>query len=245
MDERVKGIVLRARDYKESDKILTLLTFEKGKISVKARGAKKAKSKLKAFCQPFCFADFELVDSKIMPILSGANAIDMYFDLVVDYDKYALSSSVLEICDKICVEGQDYSSLLLTSIKCINEIAYTTTSPKLLIAKFIIEVLKEEGVIFSFNSCCNTCGKELLDADTFINLSSGEIVCGNCKLLYNEKLNRPEIEIIKTLLSNDFSAFSEFNFPDKEIGDTLEILNKNLSYRCDIKINSLDKKKIK
>ena len=54
MDERVKGIVLRARDYKESDKILTLLTFEKGKISVKARGAKKAKSKLKAFCQPFC-----------------------------------------------------------------------------------------------------------------------------------------------------------------------------------------------
>ena len=34
----VKGIVLRANDSKESDKILTVLTLEMGKITVIAKG---------------------------------------------------------------------------------------------------------------------------------------------------------------------------------------------------------------
>ena len=63
MDTTVKGIVLKTKDYKDSDKLVTILTLEKGKILVKARGVKKTKSKLKAFCQSFCFADFELVSS--------------------------------------------------------------------------------------------------------------------------------------------------------------------------------------
>lgn len=245
MDERVKGIVLKTRDYKESDKILTLLTLEKGKISVKARGVKKPKSKLKAFCQPFCFADFELINSKIMYILSGASSIDMYFDLVLDYDKYILASSVLEICDKVCVEGQDYSSLLLSAIKCINEITYTSISSKLLISKFIIEVLREEGVIFNLDSCQN-CGKELSKNESlFMNLTTGEIVCKGCKSLNNVELKVQEVEILKTLISNDFDSLTGYDFSDKEVSNLLDTLHKNLSYRCDIKINSLDKKKIK
>ena len=36
----VKGIVLRANDSKESDRILTVLTAEMGKISVVAKGAR-------------------------------------------------------------------------------------------------------------------------------------------------------------------------------------------------------------
>lgn len=50
MGEAVKlqAIVLNRVDYKESDRILTLLSPEKGKLTVSARGVKKQASKLRA-----------------------------------------------------------------------------------------------------------------------------------------------------------------------------------------------------
>ena len=44
---KAKGIVLFSRDYQESDKLLTILTLEYGKITVKAKSVRTAKSKLK------------------------------------------------------------------------------------------------------------------------------------------------------------------------------------------------------
>lgn len=41
MHMRTKALVLRAVDYKESDKILTLLTQESGKLTASARGCRK------------------------------------------------------------------------------------------------------------------------------------------------------------------------------------------------------------
>ena len=85
MDTIVKGIVLKTKEYKDNDKLLTILTLEKGKILVKARGVKKSKSKLKAFCQSFCFADFELVSSSAGFVLSLCSArgekCGLYHDL--------------------------------------------------------------------------------------------------------------------------------------------------------------------
>ena len=56
---KAKGLVLFSRDYAESDKLLTILTLEYGKITVKAKSVRTAKSKLKMYTQSFCFADFE------------------------------------------------------------------------------------------------------------------------------------------------------------------------------------------
>lgn len=38
---KLKGIVCKITEYKEADKILTLLTYEKGKVQVIAKGVKK------------------------------------------------------------------------------------------------------------------------------------------------------------------------------------------------------------
>ena len=47
MQHVVNAVMLRASDYNENDKILTLLTAEKGKITAGIKGVKKAAAKLK------------------------------------------------------------------------------------------------------------------------------------------------------------------------------------------------------
>ena len=45
--QQVNGLILRGRDYKEADQLLTVYTREQGKITVQARGVKKTASKLR------------------------------------------------------------------------------------------------------------------------------------------------------------------------------------------------------
>ena len=62
MHTRTKALVLRAVDYKESDKILTLFTQDMGKLTVSARGCRKKGSPLAAACQLLVWSEMVLYD---------------------------------------------------------------------------------------------------------------------------------------------------------------------------------------
>ena len=53
MEIKVNALVLRAADYGENDKILTLLTAERGKLTAGIKGVRKSGAKLKFAAQPF------------------------------------------------------------------------------------------------------------------------------------------------------------------------------------------------
>ena len=62
MHTTTKTLVLRSVDYKESDKILTLLTQDLGKVTASARGSRKKGSPLAAGCQLLCWSEMVLYD---------------------------------------------------------------------------------------------------------------------------------------------------------------------------------------
>ena len=55
-----QGLVLREVNYKESDKLLTVLTAEGGKRTVKARGCRRKGSPLAAAAQLLVYSDMTL-----------------------------------------------------------------------------------------------------------------------------------------------------------------------------------------
>ena len=55
-----QGIVLRETNYKEADKILTVLTRDWGKRTVKARGCRRKNSKLTAASQLLVYSELTL-----------------------------------------------------------------------------------------------------------------------------------------------------------------------------------------
>ncbi|OWR29488.1 DNA repair protein RecO [Saccharibacillus sp. O23] len=55
---RLEGIVIRAMDYGETNKIITLCTQTHGKIGVLVRGAKKVKSRHASLTEPFTYGVF-------------------------------------------------------------------------------------------------------------------------------------------------------------------------------------------
>ena len=58
MEVKVNALVIKAVDYKDNDRILTLYSLEKGKITAGIKGVKKAGAKLKFASEPFCFSEY-------------------------------------------------------------------------------------------------------------------------------------------------------------------------------------------
>ena len=55
-----KGVVLRETETRDADKILTLLTAERGKLSVIARGVCRKGCKFAACAQPLAYSEWTL-----------------------------------------------------------------------------------------------------------------------------------------------------------------------------------------
>ena len=72
------GLVLKETRYKESDRIITLLTPGLGVISASAQSSLRLKSKLFSACGLFCYSEFVLVPGRNMYTVREADVKNVF-----------------------------------------------------------------------------------------------------------------------------------------------------------------------
>ena len=77
----VRGIVLRVTDYNDRDAILTLLSQDQGKLTVKARGLRRKNSPLIAPCQLLAFGEFTLFEYRGSYTINETHSIELFHDI--------------------------------------------------------------------------------------------------------------------------------------------------------------------
>lgn len=97
----LRAIVLRTRPLGEKDRVLVLLSAEKGKTSATARGARNPKSKLAAIAQPFTLAKFLIAHGRSLDIVAQAEVERAHTHLAGDLLKTAWASYFCELADVI------------------------------------------------------------------------------------------------------------------------------------------------
>ena len=113
------GIVLRETKYQEADKILTVLTRDYGKQTVKARGCRRKNSRLAAGCQLLVYSELTLNEHGPFLTVTEADPLDQFWSLRQDLDLLALGSYFAEVCETTVQEGEESGavlSLLLNSL---------------------------------------------------------------------------------------------------------------------------------
>ena len=100
----VKGIVLRAVDTKESDKILTILTSA-GKVPVVAKGARSRKSRVTACTQLLAYSELTLSESHGWQYLSEGSTIELFEGVRRDIELLSLASYFAELTEAAALEA--------------------------------------------------------------------------------------------------------------------------------------------
>lgn len=83
-----QGIVLRETNYKEADKILTVLTRDWGKRTVKARGCRRKNSKLTAASQLLVYSELTLSERGEFTTLTEADPLEQFWSVRQDLETW-------------------------------------------------------------------------------------------------------------------------------------------------------------
>ena len=100
------GLVLRRSKVGETDRIISLLTQEHGKISCVAKGVRKITSSKRAFLEPGNIVKVFLVKTNSLPLLTQATLDDDCSKMPATLDKFRQLSQVLEIYERLFVEQE-------------------------------------------------------------------------------------------------------------------------------------------
>lgn len=112
-----QAIVLRRVNYGESDRVVTLLTKNNGKISVFAKSARKQKSRLSGGIELLSISEIGYIDGKSgLKALTSANLLKHFDGIVKDIEKTKQVFDALKQVEKLSDDGagQEYYDPLET-----------------------------------------------------------------------------------------------------------------------------------
>lgn len=232
----VTGIVLNSMQYKEKDKLIHIFTVELGNITASLKGVASAKAKLKFAGQPFCFAKFDLTKSHDFYVVKNVELIDTFFDLTLDYDKYLLSSSMLEICNSILKPNIISESLFLSLIKTLQNIVYKNIDLDLSILKFYIALLEIVGYKLNFDNCDN-CDMKFI-GDIKFDFMSGTFRCSNCS--GGVKINKQIFTSLKIVANTPLERLHTIKLNSGCIKDCVKLIITNICNKLNFKFKSIN-----
>ena len=120
-----RGLVLREVSYKEADKILTVLTAEGGRRTVRARGCRRKGSPLAASAQLLTYSDMTLFEYRDHFTLNEAESLQQFWRVKADVVKLSLASYFAEVMEAVAVEGRPdpaLLSLILNSLYALDQL---------------------------------------------------------------------------------------------------------------------------
>ncbi len=176
-----EAVILRARDFGEADRLLTLFTLTNGKVTAKVRGARKPKSRLAGATLPLTHAEVMLWQGRSnIHTLTQAVSRDAYAPLRDDLRRLALANLAAEMVDLLTEEGSPSSETYVALLQTMALIAYGE-APALAAYSLAFRMLRAAGLLAPLRRCAD-CGRAL-DAGRAIAWSAARaaFVCGECR----------------------------------------------------------------
>jgi len=174
----IKGLVLRVSAYKETDAIITLLTSDHGKISVKARGLRRKNSPLIAPCQLLAYGEFTLFEYKNMYTINEAHSIELFRPLHKDLQRLTLGTYFAQVAEVLSQEDLPNPELLSLVLNCLHMLCDENTSETVIKAVFELRCARLAGYEPDLTGC-HRCGAEYPDR---LDISQGVLECSACRM---------------------------------------------------------------
>lgn len=175
MEFKADALLLRAVDYGENDRMVTLLTAERGKIAASLKGVRKAGARLRFAAQPFCFAEYVFAARGGRNTVTSAALHDGFYALCEDVTRYYAAAVVTETCDRISLEGMQAAPLLVAAVTALEGLC---ADEPLALLTFLLAALAYAGYPVK-TGACPACGRVPAGRMRF-SFADGAFFCDEC-----------------------------------------------------------------
>lgn len=211
---RTHALILRRRDHREADRLLTVITPEHGKFDVVAYGARKPNSRKTGHVELFTLADM-LVDMHRTPAaLSQVEMLAPYEAIRNDLTLGAYAAYAVELLDDFTESGDSDLHGLFELLRDTLARLCTHPEPLLVLRYYELHLLAQVGFQPDLSYCVLT-GEEIQPQDQFFSFADGGIVSPEGARL---RANLPSISfralrVLRNLQRNEWNAMAALHLP--------------------------------
>lgn len=178
MVEKVTGIVIRETNVSEADKILTVLTNEKGKISIRARNIRRSKSVALAGARFLCYSDFVIGKGNDIYFLRQCTPIETFYGISEDVVKLSLATYLGQITAETIPEGVVNTELISLLLNTFYVLSKKNLDLKKVKTVYEFRLMGEQGYMPSL-LVCEKCGEKIFPMR--FDVENGQIYCSCCE----------------------------------------------------------------
>lgn len=210
MNKEVEGIILLETKYKESSKILQILTKEYGVIGVIAKNALSIKSLLRVKTEKYIYGKFNIFykEGKLSNLIS-VDVLNYFERLRSDIVLIGYLNYLCDLTYQVTksYDGIELFGLLINALTKINDGLDEVVITNILELKYLDYL----GVKINLDNC-NKChsSKNIVT----LNIDAGGFICKNC--YHNEYLVNPKtISMIRKYYYVDLSSITKLNISEE------------------------------
>ena len=143
---KIEGIILKRRNLGEADRVLTILSKESGKISIKAPGVRKIHSRRSSHVELLNHSLFTIYSSSksFMPIVTEAQTLEDFSPIKNNLHKIGYAYYICELINGLCAENQENRSVFFHLKSTLLALSKTADAVNL-VKKFEKDLLRELG----------------------------------------------------------------------------------------------------
>lgn len=186
---QTNAIVLKRKDFRERDRLVTFFTEDFGKIQAQAISVKKFESKLAGHLEPFLHTRIMIANGRRIDKIAGSVTIHPYRHIRTSAIGVTLASHLAEIVDAFTRDhAADPFTFALLRDTLAEYDTLLTEEPKsrrkltLLFDRFLLHFVAAQGFQLHPHRC-STCGKLLGENATFS--PSGGMMCTRHPILFD------------------------------------------------------------
>jgi len=179
--ETLQGVVLRYANYRERDRMLTLLTPDHGRVDVVSHGCRRPKSQLLTGSEMFVHGEFVVFQNRDRFTLTACAPTDTFYPLRLDSYQLTCATYLLNLAQAAAQPEQPAQGLYTLLLKGLYRLAYGTDDAPLAVTNaFLLLFAAEIGYRPRLNHCAR-CGKPLpADRGARLDIAAGGLCCDEC-----------------------------------------------------------------
>ncbi|MDD5606071.1 MAG: DNA repair protein RecO [Patescibacteria group bacterium] len=238
---KTAGIVIRKINVGEADRILTILTRDRGKLRVVARGVRKPRAKLAGFTDMFAYNELELAEGKNFDVVTSAVTVERFVGDQTPLETIGVMYYCCELVDKLIEEQSEIKGSFELLRDTLQFLKYHDASVLLVKSYFEMKMLLVLGFVPELHKSVVSGEPLKEDKELKFSVFLGGIVQGVdlAKDDFARAVSPSTIKFMRLLKRYPLLDVAKVSMPDEILRETSAVLSDFVEQAMEVRAKSL------
>ncbi len=237
---QVNAIVLKRTDVGEADRLLTLLTAERGKLRAVAKGARKPAARKTGHVELFNAVALSLHVAREIDIITQAQTREPFLAMRGDLDRLGYAYYFAELLDRFIQEEIEQRELYVLMYNALHWLERTTHLARTA-RYFEMQALDALGYRPQLYVCIQS-KEELLPEENFFSPEGGGVLKAQYREMYRDAIAVPvnALKVLRYLQMRNFSEVEHLNLSAQVEAEVEALLHYYITHLLERNLKSVD-----